>query len=698
MKKYILASHSNDSRLDIDFRAALNEEQHSIVTTSDGPCLVLAGAGSGKTRVLVYRLLYLLSQGVNPHNILLVTFTNKAAKEMMSRVESLCKVKPEGLWGGTFHSVGNRILRQYGEAIGLKSNFIILDSDDSSQLVKSCYTEADVPKDKYFPKADLVHKIISLAVNLNLSIEDVIVERFPQIDQGYIQVISNIGARYQQKKQLANAVDYDDLLSKWLELLMKHPNVCQKLSEKFEYLLVDEYQDTNYLQGAIISYLSGRRKNVLVVGDDSQSIYSFRGADVNNIFNFPKDFLGCKIFRLETNYRSVPEILSLANHSISHNEHKFKKTLRTHKPSGDKPALVALQDNYQQADFICQRILELQKEDGWELKNMAVLFRSHYHSMELEMELNKRNISYVMRGGLRFFEQAHVKDVVSFIRVLVNHRDELSWLRLLMMQSGIGEANAKKLFVKISQFESLKEVLAHDWDLELSGKILVGYLSLNKILVRLFSGLIDEVGEVIKKILESNYIDYLKSNFDNYQERLEDLEQMVIFANSYKAVDKFLADVALSEGFKKESGANKMPIDAIVLSTIHQAKGLEWKAVFVMNLADGQFPSVRVFDKPREIEEERRLFYVAVTRAEDQLYLTYPLISARTDNVNSISQFIKELPKDVYEQWTVSRHGAAYAPHNCFSDSDEEVIVRDEDGEDLATDFWTAVMNKRKQK
>jgi len=349
MIKYQLNNFTPAGRFKIDYRSELNEEQYRAVTQGDGPCLVLAGAGSGKTRTLVYRVAYLLERGVKPNRILLVTFTNKAAKEMLSRIDSLLKTATKGLWGGTFHHIGNRLLRQYGSAIGLKPNFNILDAEDAKALVKAALASVAIPEDKYFPKAEMIYKIISLAANLSRPLAEVIDWRFGQIDKDYVPLIEQIAASYQQRKNQSNALDFDDLLSLWARLLRESPEVRQKLANQFEHVLVDEYQDTNHLQGEIVAALAGASPNIFVVGDDSQSIYSFRGADVNNILDFPKIFPQAQTFKLETNYRSTPEILALANQSISYNQNQFVKKLKTNKPAGSRPAVVPLSDRSQQA-------------------------------------------------------------------------------------------------------------------------------------------------------------------------------------------------------------------------------------------------------------------------------------------------------------------------------------------------------------
>ncbi|MFA5029602.1 MAG: ATP-dependent helicase [Patescibacteria group bacterium] len=683
MKEYTLKTFSSAEKFQIDYQSELNQEQLKVVVGGDGPCLVLAGAGSGKTRTLVYRVAYLLEKGVKPNRILLVTFTNKAAREMLGRIESLLHSEAHGLWGGTFHHLGNRILRIYGPAIGINPNFNILDSEDSRVLVKACFSGVQIPQDKYFPKADLIHKTISLAANLDQPLGEVLRQRFSHLSDSYFSSIEAIAKMYDQKKRAANALDFDDLLLKWKQLLIESQAVREKLTAQFQYVLVDEYQDTNSIQGEIVTSLAGQKGNILVVGDDSQSIYSFRGADVNNILSFPKVFPACQTFKLETNYRSTPEILALSNESIKNNHKQFKKNLRTHKSSGSKPALVPLEDNYLQAEFVCQRILDLEREEGMGLENIAVLFRAHYQSLELEMELNKRGIPYIMRGGLRFFEQAHIKDITAHLKILANFKDELSWQRLLQLQTGIGAANSQKIWQKVSTLGSLDDVKNYPWPEELSGRPYAGWQKAQSVLDKLIKIGQQNVSQLIEAVIDSGYKDYLENSFENAEERLADLEQLILFAASYDSLEKLLADVALSEGFKgdRNIGTREQPEEVVTLSTIHQAKGLEWKAVFIVGLVDGQFPNQRISASCEDIEEERRLFYVAATRAQDQLYLTYPMFGSEAGVINQPSQFVRELPKNVYEDWRVKED----------IDEEEVIYVDEDEEEDVGANFWKRV-------
>lgn len=688
MKQYKLKGNLFEKDFKIDYKNKLNKEQYRIVTEADGPCLVLAGAGSGKTRTLVYRLVYLLEKGISPNRILLVTFTNKAAKEMLYRSEALYGGHLKGLWGGTFHSIANRMLRIYGNKIGIENNFSILDQEDSKTMIKSCFVGLAVPNDKYFPKAALIGKIIGLSRNLSLSVEEVILSRFSHIDDNYISIISQIAEKYQEKKQKANALDFDDLLVKWNELLVNSPEIKEKLSKQFKYILVDEYQDTNHIQGEIIKHLAGDDQNILVVGDDSQSIYSFRGADINNILTFPEVFKNCQTYRLEKNYRSRPEILTLANNSISYNTTQFEKQLVAERKKGEKPVLASLDDNYEQARFVCQRILELQTENGERLEETAVLFRAHYQSLELEMELNKKNIPYIIRGGIRYFEQAHIKDVVAHLKIINNFKDEVSWQRVLRLYPGIGLKTAEKIWQAVALSADLKQAIMTNMSFILPNRAMAVWQKCADLLQTLLQLGEKDVSAMINIVLNNSYAEYLKNNFDNYQDRVSDLEQLVSFAGNYNKLDDFLADAVLSEGFQNsDTEASNNAQDALILSTIHQAKGLEWKNVFLIGMCDGQFPNAKACDSDAGIEEERRLFYVACTRAKDRLYLTYPLFSQRSDDILQLSQFVKELDESLYESWQVSEETDASSNEERYVSDDDEY----QNEKSISDRFWEKI-------
>lgn len=665
MREYQLKPSISEQDLKIDYAKELNSEQLEAVKHGEGPCLVLAGAGSGKTRTLVYRVAWLLEHGVDPSNILLVTFTNKAAREMLERVKTLIGREPKGLWGGTFHHIGNRVLRRYAKLIGLESNYAILDQDDSKELVASSLK--DLPfdtKNKMFPKASTVQAIYSFVQNSQRPLKDVVKKYYRKFTQfiPHLEAGFNI---YQEKKRASNALDYDDLLILWLKLLQTHPNIKERLSSQFRYILVDEYQDTNFIQASIIKELSSVHGNVLVVGDDAQSIYSFRSADVKNILDFPKIFKGTRIFKLEQNYRSVPEILKLANASIKNNRKVFKKTLREVKESNNiKPGLVPLSDMATQASFISQRILE-HGNNGQKLRDMAVLFRAAYHTIDLELDLARAGIPYIKRGGLRYFEQAHIKDLISYLKILINPKDEIAWRRALKLQAGIGDMFASNIWEFLTKADFDHKNLAANVE-AFPPRVRSGLANLLRTLNTLNSLNKEEIQltAAIKIILDHGLRHTIKERYDDSDDRLEDLDQLVIVSEGYGSVEEFLSDVALSEGFRGERFSAEEDQEAedndyLVLSTIHQAKGLEWPVVFVMSLTEGQFPHSRSLNNSDEIEEERRLFYVAVTRAQDELYLTYPISSyfgsslGRT--ISGPSRFLKELPSKVYEPWKVDK-------------------------------------------
>ncbi len=657
-KKYVLKNPVYEGQFTIDYSKELNPSQYEVVTQADGACLVLAGAGSGKTRTLIYRVAYLLEKGVEPEEILLVTFTNKAAQEMRNRVELLLKTKAKGLWCGTFHHIGNRFLRMYGRSIGLSENFSIMDEEDSRDLVKSCVKSLDAKSaEARFPKPAVVHSILSFSVNAKKNLKDIILRHYPYFSQ-FIGQFEKIKKLYDEKKQKTGNLDYDDLLLKWIELLDKSELVHEKLTRQFRFCLVDEYQDTNRLQHELMRTLSGFHKNILVVGDDAQSIYSFRAADIKNILDFPEHYENARIFKLETNYRSTSSILDLANESIKHNVHQFPKTLKSVYGKGQAPQVVKVRDTRQEAHFVTQRILEL-KEAGVELSEIAVLFRAHYQAAELEMELAKRGIPYILRGGVKFFEQAHVKDVLSHLKILMNPMDEIAWTRALTLQAGIGPGFAGKIFALVEEAKGLPEkILAAEFGAGLPPKVREGFFGFKRTLKGLHKeSLGDRPDLLVEEVLEKGYNKHVLMNFDNAQERLEDLRELVNFAHTYKNLKDFMADVTLREGFKGEtfveSGTQDDPREDLVLSTIHQAKGLEWKAVFVIGLGEGKFPHAKAMEDEDGLEEERRLFYVASTRAKEELTLVHPMTyydySAGTV-INRPSIFILELPCKTYDE------------------------------------------------
>src|SRR5213082_1760217 len=430
----------------IDYAAELNEQQLAAVTAPPGPMLIIAGAGSGKTRTLTYRVAYLLENGVDARNILLLTFTNKAARQMLDRVSNLLPVDAAGIWGGTFHSIGNRMLRHHGSALGYSSGFTIMDREDQKDLIATVVASSGIdPKEMRFPKADVLADIFSFVVNTERPIEELLAEKFPYF-LPLLEQIKDVQARYERKKKATNSVDFDDLLEKTLRMLLEHEHIARVYRRQFQFILVDEYQDTNKIQADFIDILAREHQNVMVVGDDAQSIYSWRGANFQNILEFPNRYPKAQMFRIELNYRSVPEILEVANSAIATNVKQFKKNLSATRDSkAMKPALIALNDGSEQAQFVAQRILEL-RDEGVELNEIAVLYRAHYHAVELQLELSRRGIPYQITSGIRFFEQAHIKDVASFIRFVANPRDEVAFNRMVKLLPGIGNRTAENLW------------------------------------------------------------------------------------------------------------------------------------------------------------------------------------------------------------------------------------------------------------
>jgi DNA helicase-2/ATP-dependent DNA helicase PcrA len=664
----------------IDYAAELNEQQLAAVTASPGPLLVIAGAGSGKTRTLTYRVAYLLENGIDARNILLLTFTNKAARQMLDRVANLLPVDAGGIWGGTFHSIGNRMLRRHGSALGYSSGFTIMDREDQKDLIAAVVASSGIdPKEMRFPKADVLADIFSFVVNTERSLEELLVEKFPYF-LPLIEPIKDVHERYERKKKATNSMDFDDLLEKTLRMLVEHEHIARFYRRQFQFVLVDEYQDTNKIQADFIDTLAAEHKNVMVVGDDAQSIYSWRGANFQNILEFPKRYPDAQIFKIELNYRSVPEILEVANTAIAGNVRQFKKNLSAVRDSNAiKPALVALNDGSEQAQFVAQRILEL-RDEGVELNEIAVLYRAHYHAVELQLELSRRGIPYQITSGIRFFEQAHIKDVAAFIRFVANPRDEVAFKRMVRLLPGIGGKIADTLW---SGWEKL--VVAGGGDVgagstpPAAGVDAPGYKFGERLLTLSVStrsrkmweqlaATLDEMApkgkpnppsEMIVSVVEAIYDDYAKANFTNYEIRREDLNQLASFARQFSDVQEFLSQLALISNVDAEPAPNASgDNEAVNLSSVHQAKGLEFHTVFVIWLTDGMFPSNRSLETRDAIEEERRLFYVAITRARDELYLSYPhmrLSGGFGDVFQRPSRFLKEIPNELLEDWQIRR-------------------------------------------
>ncbi|MDQ3130269.1 MAG: ATP-dependent helicase [Acidobacteriota bacterium] len=689
MKKYVVkrAEGSLPEKL-TRYQQELNAEQFRVVTAKPQASLVVAGAGTGKTRTITYRVAYLIEQGVSPQRILLATFTNRAAREMLRRVETLTgSQNVHQIWGGTFHRIANLILRRHAVSIGYSSNYSILDAEDAKDFVNVCIDEAGIDtKAKRFPKPEVVQSIISYANNTDQPIEDVIIKKYPYFEM-LTQQIKRVDYIFQERKLARNVMDYDDLLLNWKKLLVSKPEIADVYAEQFQHILVDEYQDTNKLQAEIIDLLAVKHRNVMVVGDDAQSIFAWRGAEFTNIYEFPERYPEAITYKLETNYRSTPEILGLANTSIANNRKQFPKMLQAVKKSKDfKPALVPCSNVEQQSAFIASRILEL-RDEGTSLEEICVMYRSHYHSLELQLELTRRNIPYRVQSGVRFFEQAHIKDVISYLRIIVNPRDELAWKRILKMIPSVGNQTANRIYESLAYAENpfalvKKDNFQHKPRSENNWQAFIGLLELlttdeNR----------EKPAKQIELILTNGYEQHLLETFENAEARLEDLRQLALYANKYDSTESFLSELALlsTERFKEPSAITGENViqggeedELLTLTSVHQAKGLEWKAVFIIWAAEGKFPSPRSLKEIDSEEEERRLWYVALTRAQDELYLTYPLIMvdySRQTVLQKPSRFIMECPPVLFEVWSLEEDAPPFdAPLNLLDEKKQDFI------------------------
>jgi DNA helicase-2/ATP-dependent DNA helicase PcrA len=634
----------------IDFTSELNPEQYAAATAPGGPLLVIAGAGSGKTRALTYRLAWLVQNGIPPSRILLVTFTNRAAREMLHRVSLLVQQKTQKIWGGTFHHIANRLLRQYGKNVSVNPDFTILDREDAGDLIKTCVTETGInTTERRFPHKRVLLSISSYVQNTLEPLDKVLEKRYPMFQEVHDD-IARVLTQYTERKQKLQMLDYDDLLSFWQKLLVDHADVRNALAEKFMHILVDEYQDTNAIQGHIIDLLAEKHRNVCVVGDDSQSIYSFRGADFHNILHFKERYPDAREYRIETNYRSTPEILTLANDSIRHNTQRLEKELRAVRPSGLKPTIVSCHDHFVQARFIAEYILYL-LDEGRKLGDIATLYRSHWHSLEIQLEFRKRNIPFQVRGGIRFFEQAHIKDIISFLRVIHNPWDELAWMRMLPLLPRVAGRLSRRVWDHISATsDPLEEAIHGDTASLLPASAQPFYKKITCLLDELQK--LNAPADIIEHTMKLFYSDYLTTHYEGANLRKEDINGMANFAAQYNTVDAFLADITLAGEFEGETcvtGPEEQ--EFTVLSTIHQAKGLEWPVVIIPWLADGRFPTDLAINTDEEEEEERRVFHVATTRAKDELYLVVPQVyqSRRGMIIMKPSRFLTELNEEVTE-------------------------------------------------
>jgi len=611
-----------------DFSAELNADQLAAATHGDGPLLIVAGAGSGKTRTLVYRVAHLVERGVRPERILLLTFTRRAAHEMLSRAERLIGSASRNVQGGTFHATAHRLLRRFGPAAGLPRDFSIMDQGDSADLMQISRAALGLGAGaKRFPKKETLHHVYSRHVNTGVAMEDIVREEYPRFIE-YIPDFTRLYADYTLRKQERNLVDYDDLLLLWAMLLEASPEIANDIAGLYDHILVDEYQDTNALQARILRGMARAHSNITVVGDDAQSIYSFRGATIRNILDFPVQFPGTQVVTLDRNYRSTPQILDTSNTLIAEAGERFTKTLWTDRNSAERVTLVTARDEPQQTRYVVDRILELH-EEGTALRNIAVLFRAGYLSADLEIELSNRKIPFEKWGGLKFLEAAHVKDVLAFLRVLENPRDEVSWYRLLLLLPGIGEATARA---------AMDALAAAAWDSAAFGgyspppRARVAHAALVELLRTLREAPDAADARVAREIgyVRGMYDGIVRDRYDRPEPRLADLDQLQTIASAFPDRATFLSVLALEPPSATQDFAGASADredDALVLSTVHSSKGKEWDAVFIISAVDGLFPSTRALGSEEECDEERRLMYVAMTRARNHLAVVHPLSS-----------------------------------------------------------------------
>lgn len=648
VKKYTLKRVQTEVQYKIDYEKELNPQQLEAVIQKNGAVLVIAGAGSGKTRTLTYRVARLIEDGVNPKNILLLTFTKKAASEMLSRAAIVLDSRCEQITGGTFHSFANLILRKYASALELNNNFTITDRTDSEDIINHIRTNSISKQEKRFPKKGTILDIASKAINKDIPSSEIIKTEYKQFEH-CIEKINEIIVQYNNYKRKNSILDYDDLLLYLRTLLESNPEIRKKLSNQYKYIMVDEYQDTNKIQSQIIQLLACEHNNVMAVGDDSQSIYSFRGANFKNILDFPNIFPNTKIIKLEQNYRSSENILALANELLLKAKEKYTKNLFSTINVPIKPAVVCAADMKAEAEFIAQRALELSEEENIPLTDMCVLARSARMTYNLEIELAKRNIPFKKFGGMKFIEAAHIKDVIAHLRVILNPTDIISYTRILLLLDGIGSQSANKLLPIISTESDLK-------DKKLPVKNSEAVIKLTEMLKSNQKDIFNPV-KVVQNVVQY-YEPILTEKYDDYTKRQKDLEHFIALSEKYSTLEDFLSDLALEPPDTSvsdiEQGAHKD--EFLTLSTIHSAKGLEYKVVFIIGAVDGRFPSTLSFNSEEELDEELRLMYVAVTRAKTHLAITYPIdmFDYSTNMVLSKpSRFLDNISQDILEKWII---------------------------------------------
>ncbi len=633
-----------------DLLEELNPKQKEAVENTEGPCLVIAGAGSGKTKVLTYKIAYLLKEkNVKPWNVLAITFTNKAANEMKERTAKLIGENINDLWLGTFHSICVKILRKFIDRLGFDNSFAIFDTTDQKTLVKNCLKELNIDSKMFAEKAVLNE--ISNAKNEMLEPEQY---NFKYADDYRKQIIGKVYTLYQRKLKENNAIDFDDIINFTIKILMENPDVLEYYSEKFKYILVDEYQDTNKSQFTLVTLLASKYGNITVVGDNDQGIYGFRGADITNILNFEKDFPGTQVIKLEQNYRCTGNILKAANAVIKHNENKYDKKLWTENEEGALPYVYCGEDEYAEANFIIEQINRLKREEYYKYSDFAVLYRMNSQSRAIEDKLRIEDIPYKIVGGLKFYERKEIKDTIAYLRLIANQSDNLSLERII---------NEPKRGVGKTSIENIRDIAAQNnismYEVIKNADNYIPRIYSN---TRDFVNTIEElksldlpVSELITQTLnKTGYTQSLKDeNTVEAESRIENLEEFLTVAIEFEkeAVDKSLNEFLNSISLSSDTDSLEDSDNVVTLMTLHSAKGLEYPVVFLVGLEEGIFPGHQSMDNPADIEEERRLFYVGITRAKRNLFLTFArrrTIFGST-SYNPLSRFLKEIPEDILD-------------------------------------------------
>jgi DNA helicase-2/ATP-dependent DNA helicase PcrA len=601
-------------------RQQLNDAQYEAVTSIEGPVLVIAGAGSGKTRVIEFRVRYLVETGVNPSSILLLTFTRRAAQAMISRAAG-SDPRCQAVEGGTFHSFANKTLRRYSDYFGLPGSFTIYDEADAEEAVHRCAVQLGFyAREKRRPRKEMLRKIISMALNKEMRIEDVLERHYPEFGQ-YLDEIKALRQKYMEYKIASQCLDYDDLLL-YLNLLLENDEIRRRLSASYQYVMVDEFQDTNVIQARIAYRLAEGRRRILVVGDDAQSVYSFRGASHLNIMGFPEKFPDCRIIKLEENYRSTQAILDAANAVLDNMSHKYEKCLRAvKKEHGEKPYLIYFKDAFEEAAWVAGRVKAFYDE-GMELSHQCILFRSAYITIPLQTELARRNIPFAMYGGLKFYETGHVKDVVAHLKLFENPKDELAWMRVLLLVPGVGPKTAERLLGEIARCPALDFIIGNvvEKHARAGGAYAERLYGLGKLLS--LAQRTASPGEKCRAVIDY-YEPVMREKFDlDWRLRKNDLEAVAQISERYSSIRELLVDLAIEP---PERGVKDFH-DTIwerplILSTIHSAKGLEWRNVFLIGAVEGVLPSSYTTHDDEGLEEEHRLLYVAITRARERLYV-----------------------------------------------------------------------------